>query len=68
MLDYVRGGVAVHGRVADWVAQAARLLSPLAEAFGRYVLVAYRIHGDDTLIRVLGRAGAKACSERCWCR
>lgn len=64
---YAREGVELQrSTLADWVAQAARLLSPLAEAIGRYVLAADKIHGDDTPIRVLGGAGAKARTGRLW--
>lgn len=64
---YGREGVDLQrSTLADWVAQAARLLSPLAEAIGRYVLAANKIHGDDTPIRVLGGAGAKARTGRLW--
>ena len=52
---YAREGVELQRTtLADWVAQAARLLSPLAEAIGRYLLAADKIHGDDTPIRMLG--------------
>ena len=64
---YGREGVPLQrSTLADWVAQAARLLSPLAQAIGRYVLAAQKIHGDDTPIRVLGGAGAKARTGRLW--
>ena len=64
---YGREGVALQrSTLADWVAQAARLLSPLAEAIGRYVVAADKVHGDDTPIRVLGGAGAKARTGRLW--
>ena len=64
---YGREGVELQrSTLADWVAQAARLLSPLADAIGRYVLAADKIHGDDTPIRVLGGAGAKARTGRLW--
>lgn len=64
---YGREGVPLQrSTLADWVAQAARLLSPLAQAIGRYVLAAEKIHGDDTPIRVLGGAGAKARTGRLW--
>jgi transposase len=64
---YGREGVQLQrSTLADWVAQAARLLSPLADAIGRYVLAADKIHGDDTPIRVLGGAGAKARTGRLW--
>lgn len=46
---YGREGVPLQrSTLADWVAQAARLLSPLAQAIGRYVLAAEKIHGDAT--------------------
>lgn len=64
---YGREGVELQrSTLADWVAQAARLLSPLADAIGRYVLDADKIHGDDTPIRVLGGAGAKTRTGRLW--
>lgn len=64
---YARDGVQLQrSTLADWVAQAARLLSPLAEAIGRYVVAADKVHGDDTPIRVLGGAGAKARTGRLW--
>jgi len=64
---YGREGVDLQrSTLADWVAQAARLLSPLADAIGRYVLASDKIHGDDTPIRVLGGAGAKARTGRLW--
>lgn len=52
-------------RRCDWLAQAARLLTPLAEAVGRYVLQAAKIHGDDTPVRVLGGKGAAAKTGAC---
>ena len=38
--------------LADWVAQVADLLSPIAAAMGRAALSAHRIHTDDTGIAV----------------
>ena len=64
---YAREGVDLQrSTLTDWVGQAARLLTPLAEAIGRYVLCADKIHGDDTPIRVLGGAGSKARTGRLW--
>ena len=64
---YAREGVDLQrSTLTDWVGQAARLLTPLAEAIGRYVLRADKIHGDDTPIRVLGGAGSKALTGRLW--
>ena len=64
---YAREGVMLErSTLTDWVGQAARLLSPLAQAIGRHVLRADKIHGDDTPIRVLGGKGSKAKTGRLW--
>jgi transposase len=64
---YAREGVELdRSTLADWVGQSARLLAPLAQAIGRYVLRAEKIHGDDTPIRVLGGRGQKARTGRLW--
>lgn len=52
--------------LCDWLAQQARLLTPLADAVGRYVLQAGKVHGDDTPVRVLGGRGAAARTGRLW--
>jgi transposase len=64
---YAREGVMLErSTLTDWVGQAARLLTPLAQAIGRHVLCADKIHGDDTPIRVLGGKGSKAKTGRLW--
>ncbi|RZL93732.1 MAG: IS66 family transposase [Variovorax sp.] len=64
---YAREGVQLErSTLTDWVGQAARLLAPLADAIGRYVLSAEKIHGDDTPIRALGGRGQKAHTGRLW--
>ncbi|MBC7939892.1 MAG: IS66 family transposase [Chitinophagaceae bacterium] len=64
---YAREGVMLErSTLSDWVGQAARLLTPLAQAIGRHVLRADKIHGDDTPIRVLGGKGNKAKTGRLW--
>jgi len=64
---YARDGVELgRSTITDWVAQGAMLLTPLAEAIGRYVLKAEKIHGDDTPIRALGGKGKKAHTGRLW--
>jgi len=64
---YARAGVELHrSTLTDWVGQAAHLLTPLAEAVGRYVLKAYKVHGDDTPIRALGGKGGKVHTGRLW--
>ena len=58
---YARDGVELpRSTLTDWVGQSARLMAPLADAVGRYVLRAEKVHGDDTPIRVLGGKGSKA--------
>jgi transposase len=64
---YARAGVELHrSTLTDWVAQAAHLMTPLAQAIGRYVLQAYKVHGDDTPIRALGGKGGKVHTGRLW--
>lgn len=64
---YAREGVELErSTMTDWVGQAARLLTPVADAIGRHVLRAEKIHGDDTPIRVLGGRGSKARTGRLW--
>jgi transposase len=64
---YAREGVMLErSTLTDWVGQAARLLTPLAQAIGRHVLRAEKIHGDDTPIRVLGGKSSKAKTGRLW--
>jgi transposase len=52
--------------LADWVGQAARLFTTVAESIGRYVRAADKVHADDTPIRVLGAAGKSAKTGRLW--
>lgn len=64
---YAREGVDLdRSTLTDWVGAAAQLLSPLAQAIGRYVLRADKVHTDDTPIRVLGGARNKAKTGRLW--
>lgn len=64
---YAREGVELQrSTLTDWVAQAAGLLTPLADAIGRYVLRGEKVHGDDTPIRALGGRGNKAHTGRLW--
>jgi transposase len=64
---FAREGVDLQrSTLADWVRQAAQLLTPLADAVGRYVRAAAKVHADDTPIRVLGGAANKAKTGRLW--
>lgn len=64
---FAREGVDLpRSTLADWVGQAARLLTPVADAIGSYVREANKIHADDTPVRVLGGAGSSAKTGRLW--
>ena len=64
---YARDGVDLAvSTLADIVAGTAWLLTPLAQALGRYVLGGAKVHGDDTPIRVLGGAASRAKTGRLW--
>jgi transposase len=64
---YGRDGVELsRSTITDMVGNCAALLTPLADAVGRYVLKADKIHGDDTPIRALGGKGERARTGRLW--
>ena len=64
---YGRDGVEMsRSTITDMVGSCGLLLTPLAEAVGRYVLKADKVHGDDTPIRALGGKGEKARTARLW--
>src|ERR1700729_1419421 len=52
--------------LADWVGRASALLAPLADALGRYVLSAYKLHGDDTPVPVLCPGRGTPKQGRLW--
>jgi len=67
---YARDGVELApSTLGDMVGGAAWLLTPLAQALGRYVLGGHKVHGDDTPIRVLGvprtRPRPAECGSMC---
>jgi transposase len=64
---YRRTGIELdRSTLAGWVAQSARLLSPLARAIGRYVLSAEKVHGDDTPVPVLDPGRGRTKTGRVW--
>ena len=64
---YARQGVVIkRSTLADWVAGAARLLQPLADAVRRYVLSAGKIHTDDTPVPVLSPGRGTTRTARLW--
>ena len=52
--------------LAAWMRQAARLVRPLVEAIGRYVLDAEKVHADDTPFPVLDPGRGKTKTGRHW--
>ena len=52
--------------LADWVGEASALLEPLVNALGRYVLSAYKVHGDDTPVPVLCPGRGTTKQGRLW--
>lgn len=64
---YRRAGVELdRATLASWVREAGALLHPLAEAVGRYVRQAQKIHTDDTPVPVLEPGRGKTRTARLW--
>jgi transposase len=64
---YAREGVVLErSTLCDWVASAARLFTPSAQAVGHYVLQAGKVHSDDTPTRVLGLGKGSVHLGRLW--
>jgi transposase len=64
---YQRAGVDLdRATLADWVGAAARLLDPLVEVIGHYVLAAEKVHTDDTPVPVLDPGRGKTKTGRLW--
>ncbi len=64
---YRRSGVELdRATLSNWVGEVARLVSPLADALGCYVLSAQKVHGDDTPLPVLDPGRGKTKTARLW--
>ena len=64
---YAREGVELdRSTLADWLGGTARLLRPLVEAIRRHVLMASKIHADDTPISVLEPGRGSTRTARLW--
>jgi transposase len=64
---YSREGVELErSTMAEWVAGCFRLLEPLVQALGRYVIGADKLHADDTPIPVLDPGHGKTKTGRLW--
>jgi len=64
---YARQGVELdRSTLADWVGDCSRLLAPLVEELGRYVLATDKVHADDTPVPVLEPGRGKTRTGRLW--
>ncbi|WP_429498373.1 IS66 family transposase [Robbsia andropogonis] len=64
---YRRAGIELdRATMTSWVGEAALLLRLLAEAIGRYVRAADKIHTDDTPVPVLEPGRGKTRTARLW--
>jgi transposase len=64
---YARQGIELdRSTLADWVGDCSRLLSPLVDALGRYVMAADKLHADDTPVPVLEPGRGRTRTGRLW--
>jgi transposase len=64
---YRRSGIELdRATLANWVAHTARLMEPLGDAIGRYVLAGDKVHGDDTPTPVLDPGRGRTKTGRIW--
>jgi transposase len=64
---YRRCGVELdRATLAAWVGETARLLEPLVNVLGRYVLAAEKVHADDTPVPVLDPGRGRTKTGRLW--
>jgi transposase len=64
---YAREGIEIdRSTLADWVGQAAFLLTPLAEAIARHIRAGAALHADDTTVPVLAPGLGKTRNGRLW--
>jgi transposase len=64
---YAREGVDLdRSTLAGWVGAASELLAPLVDEIRKHVLVASKIHADDTPVPVLAPGNGKTKTGRLW--
>jgi transposase len=64
---YARQGIDLErSTLADWIGGIARLVTPLAERIGGYVVAAAKVHADDTPVPVLDPGRGKTKTGRLW--
>src|SRR6266851_9036825 len=63
---YAREGVELdRATLADWVGKAAWLVAPLIETIEHHVMVAAKLHADDTPVPVLARSEERRVGKEC---
>lgn len=64
---YAREGVELdRSLLAKWVGHAANLLQPLVDSLRRHVMVATKLHANDTPVPVLAPGNGKTKTGRLW--
>ena len=64
---YRRAGVDLNrATLADWVAGTSKLVEPLVDCLGRYVLAPGKVHADDTPVPVLDPGRGHTKTGRVW--
>ena len=64
---YARDGLELErSTMAEWVGGCTQPMTPLAEALGRYVFAAGKLHADDTPVPVLDPGRGKTKTGRLW--
>jgi transposase len=64
---FARDGVELtRSLLAKWVAKGDDLIDPLVAAVRRYVMACYKVHGDDTPVKVLAPGTGKTRTGRLW--
>lgn len=65
---YARDGIDLdRSTLADWVGQTSALVHPLVGAVEAHVMMAERVHADDTTVPVLDPGRGKTKTGRLWC-
>lgn len=64
---FARGGVPIdRATLSGWVDKADQLVEPLVAAVARHVRAAYKVHGDDTPVKVLSPGAGRTKTGRLW--
>jgi transposase len=64
---FKRSGIDIsRSTMADWMGRVAWEIQPVIDAMARHVLASPKIHGDDTIIKVLEPGSNKTKTGRLW--